>query len=197
MKILLSTNNKKKYNEFKQIVSPLGIEIATPEILGLSLDVEETGSTFEENAALKSNALYSITKIPTLADDSGICVSHLNGAPGIYSARYGSTGLDDRGRAEYLMEAMENIENRKAYYVCCLAYTNSKGIFYVREECHGELTTEYDEEGTYGFGYDPIFYYPPLNSVFSRVLPEEKNIVSHRGKALKVFYENYKNGIYE
>ena len=197
MKILLSTNNKKKYNEFKQIVLPLGIEISTPEMMGISLDVEETGNTFEENASLKSNALYSITKIPTLADDSGICVSYLNGEPGIYSARYGNPGLDDRGRAEYLLEAMKNIENRKAYYVCCLAYTNSKGTFFVREECHGELTTKYDEEGIYGFGYDPIFYFPPLNAVFSSVLPEEKNIVSHRGKALKVFYENYKNKIYE
>ncbi len=197
MKILLSTNNKKKYNEIKELFSSLNIDIMTPDILNITFEVDEVGSTFKENAALKSEELYRITKLPSLADDSGICVNALNGEPGIFSARYGPSDLDDRGRAEYLLETMENIENRKAYYVCCLAYTTSKGTYYVREECHGELTKEYDEEGLYGFGYDPIFYFPPLKNVFSRILPEEKNNVSHRGKALKVFYENYKNGIYE
>lgn len=179
------------------MLSPMGIEVMTPDILGISFEVEETGTTFEENAALKSEALFSLTGLPCLADDSGICVSHLKGAPGVYSARYGQTNLDDRGRAQFLLENLKGVEDRKAYYVCCLAYTTGKQTYFIQEECHGIISKEYDSEGTYGFGYDPIFFFPPLNQVFSRVIPEEKNLVSHRGKALRVFYENFKNEIYQ
>ncbi len=179
------------------MLSPLGIEVSTPSTLGIPFEVEETGTTFEENAALKSEALYSLTGFASLADDSGICVSHLNGAPGVYSARYGHHHLDDRGRAEFLLNNLRGIEDRKAYYVCCLAYTTEKKTYFIQEECHGLISKEYDQEGTFGFGYDPIFFFPPYNQVFSRVVPEDKNLVSHRGKALRVFYENLKNGNYK
>jgi XTP/dITP diphosphohydrolase len=197
LKILLATNNQKKFKEATQMLIPLGIEVSSPAILGIPFEVDETGTTFEENAALKSEALFVLTGLPCLADDSGICVSHLNGAPGVYSARYGEPHLDDRGRAEFLLENLHGIEDRKATYVCCLAFTNEKRTYLIREECHGLITTEYDSEGIYGFGYDPIFFFPPFQNVFSRVVPEQKNEVSHRGKALKIFYDHLKNGNYQ
>jgi XTP/dITP diphosphohydrolase len=197
LKILLATNNQKKYKEVKEIFFPLKIEVSTPNDLNIKFEVDENGSSFKENAALKSEELFRITNIPSLADDSGICVNALSGDPGIYSARYGKPTLDDRGRAEFLLEKMEGITDRSAYYHCALAFTNKRGTFFVEEQCSGLISNDYDEIGLYGFGYDPIFYFPPLNELFSRIKLEEKNKVSHRGKALQIFYQNYKNGIYE
>ena len=197
MKILLATNNKKKYKEVKEIFSSLNIDIVTPELLNIIFEVEETGSTFKENAALKSEELFRITKLPSLADDSGICVNALNGEPGIYSARYGTADLDDRGRAEFLLDKMKEIKDREAYYHCALAFTNKNGTFFIEDQCHGLISEAYDEKGIYGFGYDPIFYYPPYDNLFSKVNLDDKNKVSHRGKALLTFYQNFKNGRYE
>lgn len=190
MKLLLATTNKKKILEIEELLSPLNIDIETPASLGLNFEVEETGLTFKENAALKSEYLYNLTKIPSLADDSGICVSALGGRPGVYSARYGEPGLDDRGRAEFLLKELGHNLNRDAYYVCCLAYTTNLGTRILEEECHGKIHHVYDSDGKYGFGYDPIFFYPPFNDLFSRIPLKDKNLVSHRGKALRSFYES-------
>ena len=197
MKLLLATNNKKKYKEVKELFSSLNIDVITPELLNINFEVDEIGTTFKENAALKSEELFRITQLPSLADDSGICVNALNGEPGIFSARYGPTNLDDRGRAEFLLDKMTGISDRSAYYHCSLAFTNISGTFFIEEQCHGLIANKYDEEGIYGFGYDPIFYFPPYNDLFSNVKLEDKNKVSHRGKALLTFYHNYKNGNYE
>ena len=197
MKLLLATNNKKKYKEVKELFSSLSIDINTPDLLNIIFEVDETGSTFKENAALKSEELYRITNLPSLADDSGICVNALNGEPGIFSARYGTPNLDDRGRAEFLLDKMKGMMDRSAYYHCALAFTNMNGTFFIEEQCHGLIANEYDEQGIYGFGYDPIFYFPPYDNLFSKVNLEDKNKVSHRGKALLSFYQNNKNGNYE
>jgi len=190
MRLLLATNNQKKIIEMKELLAPMNISIETPRQLGIYLEVEENGKTFKENATLKSQYFYKHTGIPCLADDSGICVKALDGRPGIYSARYGLPGLDDRGRAEYLLKELGTNPYRDAYYVCSLAFTSELGTRIIEEECHGKIHDNYDIEGKYGFGYDPIFFFPPYNSLFSRVPLHEKNIVSHRGKALKKFYES-------
>ena len=190
MRLLLATNNPKKTLEVRELLSPLNISIETPGQLGIDFEVEETGTTFKANATLKSEYLFKLTGIPCLADDSGICVKALGGRPGIYSARYGDPDLDDRGRAEYLLKELGSNPDRDAYYVCSLAFTTELGTEIIEEECHGKIHDFYDTEGRYGFGYDPIFFYPPYNTLFSRVPLHEKNIVSHRGKALRKFYES-------
>ena len=179
------------------MLSPLGIEVITPGNMGIDFYVEETGNTFQENARLKSEALFSKSGIPCLADDSGICVDYLNGEPGVFSARYGKPELDDKGRALFLLENMKGVKSRTAYYQCCLSYTTSTQTYFIEEKCHGFISDFYDEDGKFGFGYDPIFISSDLNILFSRVSPEIKNNVSHRGKALKQFLEGFKMGVFK
>lgn len=193
MNLLLATNNDKKFIEINELLSPLGVTVKKPNDIGIKFEVEETGLTFRENAHLKSTYLYEKTGMPCLADDSGICVNALGGRPGVFSARYGTPDLNDRGRAVYLLNELGANPDRRAYYVCCLSYTISSETVYIEEECHGVIHTEYDNEGKFGFGYDPIFFFPPLNTLFSKIPLLEKNKVSHRGKALLKFYNHLQN----
>ena len=191
MKFVLASKNPHKMIEFQQILAPLGIEVILESQLGIDVDVEETGTTFEENSFLKAEAVMKATGLPAMADDSGIAVDALNGEPGIYSARYGGDpNLDDWGRLLLLLKNMEDVPDgkRQGKFVSAitLVYPDGRTI-QVRGEVAGEITRE--ARGPGGFGYDPIFYYPPMGRTFGEVSAEEKNSVSHRANALKLLYE--------
>ena len=198
MRVVLASKNKHKLQEISKITEKFGIDLVLQSELGIDLDVEETGTTFEENSFIKAEAVMKATGLPALADDSGIAVDALNGEPGIYSARYGfDESLDDWGRLELLLKNTENVPDgqRQAQFVCVITMVTPAGqVIQARGEIHGELTRE--PRGENGFGYDPIFYYPPLGMTTAELPPEKKNEVSHRGNALKLFYEKMKEAGY-
>ena len=198
MKVVLASKNPHKLVEISQITEKFGMELVLESQLGVDIDVEETGSTFEENSFLKAEAVMKATGLPALADDSGICVDALGGEPGIYSARYGfDDSLDDFGRLQLLLKNTEQVPDgqRQAQFVCVITFVTPDGkVIQARGEVHGELLRAPFGEG--GFGYDPIFYYPPFGKSLAQVSPAEKNSVSHRANALKVFYEKLKEAGY-
>ena len=198
MKVVLASKNKHKLVEIKQITDKFDMELILQSELGVDIDVEETGSTFEENSFQKAEAVMKATGLPALADDSGIAVDALNGEPGIYSARYGfDETLDDWGRMMLLLKNTEHVPDgqRQAQFVCVITFITPEGeTIQARGEIHGQLTRE--PRGENGFGYDPIFYYPPFGKTTAEVSPEEKNAVSHRGVALQKFYEKMKEAGY-
>lgn len=198
MKVVLASKNKHKLEEISKITKKFDMELVLESELGVDIDVEETGSTFEENSFLKAEAVMKATGLPALADDSGIAVDALNGEPGIYSARYGfDESLDDRGRLNLLLKNTENVpdDKRQAKFVCVITLVTPQGqTIQARGEVHGMLLRA--PAGENGFGYDPIFYYPPFGKSLAQVSPEEKNRVSHRANALKVFYEKLKEAGY-
>ena len=198
MKVVLASKNKHKLVEISKITERFGMELILQSELGVDIDVEETGTTFEENSFLKAEAVMKATGLPALADDSGIAVDALNGEPGIYSARYGfDDTLDDWGRLELLLKNTEHVPDgqRQAQFVCVITMVTPEGqTIQARGEIHGELTRE--ARGENGFGYDPIFYYPPMGMTTAEMPSEAKNEVSHRGNALKVFYEKLKEAGY-
>lgn len=198
MKVVLASKNKHKLEEISQITEKFGMELVLESDLGVDIDVEETGSTFEENSFLKAEAVMKATGLPALADDSGIAVDALNGEPGIYSARYGfDESLDDWGRLQLLLKNTEQVpdERRQAKFVCVITLvTPQQEIIQARGEVHGMLLRTPTGQG--GFGYDPIFYYPPLGKSLAELTPEEKNQVSHRANALQVFYQKLKEAGY-
>lgn len=198
MKVVLASKNPHKLVEIQKITEKFGMELVMESQLGVDIDVEETGTTFEENSFLKAEAVMKATGLPALADDSGICVDALGGQPGIYSARYGfDDTLDDRGRLNLLLKNTEQVPDgqRQAQFVCVITFVTPDGqTIQARGEVHGELLREAAGEG--GFGYDPIFYYPPYGKSLAQVTPEEKNRVSHRAKALEVFHDKLKEAGY-
>lgn len=198
MKVVLASKNKHKLEEISQITEKFGMELVLESDLGVDIDVEETGSTFEENSFLKAEAVMKATGLPALADDSGIAVDALNGEPGIYSARYGfDESLDDWGRLQLLLKNTEQVpdERRQAKFICVITLvTPQQEIIQARGEVHGMLLRTPAGQG--GFGYDPIFYYPPLGKSLAELTPEEKNQVSHRANALQVFYQKLKEAGY-
>lgn len=198
MRVVLASKNKHKLVEISQITRKFDMELVLQSELGVDIDVEETGTTFEENSFLKANAVMQATGLPALADDSGIAVDALNGEPGIYSARYGfDDTLDDRGRVNLLLKNTEHVpdDQRQAKFVCVITLVSPDGtVIQARGEVHGELLRQVDGEG--GFGYDPIFYCTALGKSLGQATPEEKNSVSHRAEALKVLYEKLKEAGY-
>ena len=198
MKVLLASKNKHKLIEISKITEKFGFELVMESELGLDIDVEETGSSFEENSFLKADAVMKATGLPALADDSGIAVDALNGEPGIYSARYGfDDSLDDWGRLKLLLKNTEQVPDgkRQAQFVCVITMVTPDGnVIQARGEIHGELLRE--PRGENGFGYDPIFYYPPLGMTTAQMSAEDKNRVSHRANALRAFYEKLKEAGY-
>lgn len=194
MKVVLASKNPHKLVEISKITEQFGMELVLESELGVDIDVEETGKTFEENSFLKANAVMQATGLPALADDSGIAVDALNGEPGIYSARYGfDDTLDDWGRLQLLLKNTEHVPDgqRQAKFVCVITMVTPEGqTIQARGEIHGELLRE--PRGENGFGYDPIFYYPPMGMSTAEMSAEDKNRVSHRGAALRVFYEKLK-----
>ena len=198
MKVVLASKNKHKLVEISQITEKFGFELILQSELGVDIDVEETGTTFEENSYLKAEAVMKATGLPALAADSGIAVDALNGEPGIYSARYGfDDSLDDWGRLQLLLKNTEHVPDgqRQAQFVCVITMVTPEGeVIQARGEIHGELLRA--PVGENGFGYDPIFYYPPAGMSTAEMSPEDKNQVSHRGNALKVLNEKLKEAGY-
>ena len=152
------------------------------------MDVEETGTTFAENALLKARAVMEASGLPAIADDSGVCVDALNGAPGVYSARYGGPGLDDEGRYRLLLENMRGASSRTAHFTSAIACVFPNGdVIEAEGVCPGSIG--FAPVGDGGFGYDPVFFLPQLRKTYAQLTPEEKAAVSHRGKALAAFDE--------
>lgn len=186
---LIATHNKKKLSELKDIFEKLNIIAKSPDELGIEIpDPEETGKTFEENAFIKAKSGFDATGLPTVADDSGLCVDVLNGAPGVYSARYSGEHGDDEKNNDLLLKNLEGFpqEKRNAHYVCsicCVLDKNKK--FTIRGEFYGRIG--FERIGNGGFGYDPLFMVGDKS--VAEMTAEEKNKISHRGKALKAFSE--------
>ena len=186
MKLVLASKNKKKLAELNDILSQLGIQVCSEAEAGVDVEVEETGTTFEENSLLKAKAVMEASGLPAVADDSGLCVDCLGGAPGVYSARYGGEGLDDTGRYKLLLENMRGQMPRTAKFVSAITCCFPNGdVISARGECPGTIAFAPMGEG--GFGYDPVFFVPQLKKTFAQLTAEEKNEISHRGIALRAF----------
>ena len=186
MKFVLATQNMKKLEELKKVLSDLGVEVVSEAELGVKVEVEETGETFAENSLLKAKAVMEATGLPAIADDSGLCVNALNGGPGVYSARFGGEGLDDRGRYMLLLQMMQGQTDRNACFhttVTC-AFPNGD-VLRADGDCHG--TIAYAPMGDDGFGYNPVFFVPDKRKTFAQMTLEERSAISHRGNALRAF----------
>ncbi len=184
MKLVIATHNRNKIAEFERILAPLGVGAAAAELPA----VEETGSTFAENALLKARSACRATDLPAVADDSGLAVDALGGAPGIYSARYAGEGASDRARVEKLLDALKDVPapRRGAEFVCAICCVFPDGdILTAQGRCRGQIA--FAPKGRAGFGYDPVFL--AGGRTFAQLPPEEKDRVSHRGKALRLFAE--------
>lgn len=184
MKLLLATNNRHKWREFQRVFD--GHEIFLPEDLQLDFHFEEKGSSFLENALGKARTLYRKAEQPVLSDDSGLCVPALGGEPGLRSARYGpgqrENGFTDRDRYLYLLERMSGIEDRRAYFVCCMVLIlEDQRYFTAQETMPGCITEEPAGEG--GFGYDPVFFVPEEGKTAAELQDAVKDGISHRGRA--------------
>ena len=191
MKVILASKNQHKLTELSAILSQLGFEIALESEYGLDIDVEETGTTFEENSFLKADAVMQASGLPVLADDSGLMVDALDGAPGVYSARYGHKA-SDKERTAYLLENMKDVpeERRGAKFVCVITCLFPDGRKIVaRGECPGVIARA--PHGENGFGYDPVFYLPELGMTYAELPSEQKNVISHRARALQDFCRKY------
>ena len=186
MKLVLASKNQKKLAEMNAILSQLGIEVCSEADAGVDIDVEETGTTFEANSLLKARAVMEASGMPAIADDSGLCVTCLNDAPGVYSARYGGEGLDDVGRYQLLLANLRGQLDRSAKFVSVITCCFPNGdVITARGECPGTIAFAPMGEG--GFGYDPVFFIPGMKKTFAQLSAEEKNAISHRGKALEIF----------
>ena len=205
MDFILATNNMKKLAEMQRILSPLGINVVTAKMLGITLpEVVEDGDTFEANAKIKAESACKITGLPAIADDSGLCVDYLDGAPGIYSARFANIEVhdgvnvdneknaDDEENNNLLLKKLEGVDEseRTAYYVCaiCCIFPDGREIT-VRGECHG--TIGFERDGNAGFGYDPLFIINGKS--FGKYEGEEKDKISHRGNALRKLTKELEN----
>lgn len=193
MKFIIATNNAKKLKELERILKPLGINAVSAKEAGIVLDdVEETGTTFAENAFIKANAAFQKTGMPAVADDSGLCVDALNGRPGVFSARYAGENATDEEKYLKLLDEMKNVEDidRTAHFksaICCILTDGSK--IEVEGTCEGKIAFEPSGDG--GFGYDPVFLYGDKS--YAQLTSEEKDAVSHRGKALRKLQTELKN----
>jgi XTP/dITP diphosphohydrolase len=183
MKLLAATNNKGKIKEIREILSDLGIMVITPQEAGLSLEVEETGTTFEENAALKARAWSKASGMPSLADDSGLCVDALGGKPGIMSARFAGVGASDEDNIALLLSSLKGVRERSARFVCVAALALPAGRVISGEGRYEGVIID-TPMGSEGFGYDPVFFDPQMGKTLAQMSPEEKNARSHRRHAL-------------
>ena len=188
-KLILASNNPKKLIELREILSDVNVEIVSQRDAGCDFEVDETGETFEENAYLKAIAVTEATGFPAVADDSGLVVDALGGAPGVFSARYGgSHDGSDEFRFSLLLRNMESSENRSARFVSCICCTMPDGtVLRTRGECEGKILIA--PRGSGGFGYDPVFEVSGTAKSMAELTATEKNLISHRGKALKKFKE--------
>lgn len=184
-KIVFATTNEGKVKEIKEILKDFPIEVVSMKEMGITADIEENGTTFEENSLIKARALAKLTGLPALADDSGLEVDYLNGEPGIYSARYLGRDTDYDYKNNYIIDKLSGAkgEERSARFVCVISLVLPDGREFV-ERGVVEGLIGYEQKGENGFGYDPIFYLPEYGKTSAELPSEEKNRISHRGKAL-------------
>lgn len=192
MIIIAATTNEGKVKEIKKIFSSPELEIISMRDAGFDIEVMETGNTFEENALLKARAVFGLCAKPVLADDSGLCVDALDGAPGLYSARYAGIGASDDDKITKLLKALDGETNRKAHFQSTVAFIDSNGTEYTASgKVFGSITDK--PCGSGGFGYDPVFFSDELQKTFGEATSDEKNSISHRARALGSLYEILKN----
>ena len=192
MKLVLASKNRHKLAEMQTILGQLGLEVVLESEVGVDVDVEETGTTFEENALLKANAVMKASGMAAIADDSGLEVDALGGEPGVYSARYGNKDSDP-ARTAFLLENMRDVpeEQRTARFVSAIACALPDGrVVTARGTCEGRIL--FETRGDNGFGYDPVFYVPEIGMTFAEADGDRKNAISHRGNALKQFLQAWK-----
>ena len=184
MKLALATNNKHKLQEMRAIIGGCFDELLSLGDLGIDVDIEETGATLEENALIKAREIVRLTGMPALADDTGLMVDALDGAPGVYSARYAGEAHDDVANRALLLKNLNSVDNRSAHFGTVIAVCYPDGRSLVAEgRVDGIITHE--ERGENGFGYDSLFFSNELGKTFAEATPEEKNAISHRGRALR------------
>lgn len=187
--IVLGTYNQKKRDELQRLLAPLGIELQTLKEYPSAIEVVEDGNSFEENAAKKSTQQAVHLGQWVLAEDSGLCVDALQGAPGIYSARFSGENATDETNNDLLLEKLQGlpIEKRGAHYVCHITLSDPTGnvVLDTEDKCHGRITTE--RRGSHGFGYDPLFLIPEYHLTFGQLGPAVKGLLSHRAKASRAF----------
>ncbi len=181
-KIIVASNNPGKIAEIKAILKDK-FEIVSLKEANLEIDPEETGTTFFENALIKAKAVYELSGCYALSDDSGLCVEALNGAPGVYSARFSGEHSSDKDNNKLLLEKMAKIKDRSAKFVSSVVMYFGSSYIEGCGETYGEIL--FEERGGNGFGYDPLFYSKELNKTFAEASSNEKNAVSHRARALK------------
>lgn len=195
MEIIIASNNKNKIREFKKIFEGSNIELKSLEEKGIDIDVEENGTTFEENALIKAKTIAKLTNMLAIADDSGLMCDGLNGEPGVYSARYAGPQHNDLDNNRLLLKNIKNVKNRKARYVCAICLCKPSGEHIItKASCEGEIIDE--ARGNNGFGYDPYFYIEKFKRTMAEITLDEKNTISHRAKALeelKGLYEKFIN----
>lgn len=190
--LVIASRNKGKTAEIRELLSGFPFKIKDLDDFGPIPEVEEDGETFDENAYKKASFTARVLGHPALADDSGLVVDALNGAPGVFSARYAGPDATNKDRSQKLLHEMEGISNRKAAFECVISIAVPTGPALTYEgRCEGIIAAS--PQGTNGFGYDPIFYYPPLKKTFAELTREEKSRVSHRGKALEEFRNEFEN----
>ena len=181
--LVIATRNKGKIAEFKSLFAGFAVDIRSLNDFGPIPEPVEDGKTFEDNAYKKAHFTARVLGFPALADDSGLVVEALGGQPGVFSARYAGEGAGDEANIGRLLKAMEGVSDRRAAFECVIAVAVPRGPALIYEgRCEGEITKE--QIGRNGFGYDPIFFYPPLGKTFAELTQEEKNRISHRGKAM-------------
>lgn len=195
MKIILATFNKHKLFEISQLIGSTDIELLSLEDIGYEEEIIEDGKSFIENALIKAETIYNKYRIPTLADDSGICIDALGGEPGIHSARFAGENTSSSEKNRLIIDMLKDKENRNAHYTCALAYIDENEKFIVEKYCHGEIIDQ--EKGEEGFGYDPIFFIEAYNKTLAEIPLDEKNKISHRGQAFREYKKHieYKNSI--
>lgn len=188
MKIILATKNDGKVREMAEILSPYGIDVISQRDADIDVDVEETGTSFEENAEIKARAVAMLCDSPVLADDSGLCIDALDGRPGIYSARYGGENTTYAEKIQGILKEMEGIEDRSAAFECAMVLIMADGT---KISATGRVSGDilFEPKGTGGFGYDSIFHSYELQKSFGEATEEEKNRISHRGRALMALCE--------
>lgn len=187
MEIVIASRNKHKIEELEALLSKYvaGVKLLSLDDVGIAGDIEENGTTFSENALIKARAAASSGKIG-VGDDSGLCVNALGGAPGIFSARFAGEHGNDAANNEKLLRELSDKSDRTAAFVCAIACVMPDGRE-ITVEGRAEGTILHSASGNNGFGYDPLFYYPPLDKTFASLSPEEKNGISHRARAVEAF----------
>lgn len=186
MKFVLASKNEGKLREIKSMLSKYNLEVCLESDIGVDIEVEETGDTFEDNSMLKASAVMKATGIPSIADDSGLCIDALGGQPGVYSARFGGETTDYNTKCNTILSMMADAKDRSAHFECVIScYFPNGDIIVAHGECHGKIA--HKPAGYNGFAYDMIFIPDGYDKTFAELEAEEKNKISHRGKAIKDF----------